>query len=109
MDRDIAERLEMFAGYSFNVERLALTMEQVDQYGPPPNPTKQKDSRASDYMARFGSTSWELDALDPTTLADLVRSAVEELRVDDLWAEAQERENEMREELREFAREYDKE
>ena len=38
--RDIVERLSMFAGSIIKLERLALNMEQVEEYGPPPNPAK---------------------------------------------------------------------
>ena len=40
------------------------------------------------YIARFGLSSWELDALDPTTLAGLIETAVVTMRDDRLWAEA---------------------
>ncbi len=112
MDRDIADRLELFSGYefdySFYVNRLALTMDQVDEYDPPPNPAKLSDSRARGYIDLFGPTSWELDALDPTTLANLVTDAVEDLRDEDLWTEAVAREEEQREELTKFVDDYGK-
>jgi hypothetical protein len=52
--------------------RLALNMDQIERYNPPPNPAKLTDSRANGYIARYGSSSWELDALEPTVLARLV-------------------------------------
>lgn len=109
MDRDIADRLEMFSGYGFvDVDRLALTMDQVEEHAPPPNPAKLSDSRARGYIDRFGPTSWELDALDPTTLAELVTTAVVNLRDDVLWDEAVAREAELREELTKFVDDYRK-
>lgn len=60
-------------------------MTQVDQYNPPPNPAKITDSRAADYIAKFGGESWELDALTPQTLSAIVRSNVESLRDDQIW------------------------
>jgi hypothetical protein len=77
MSRDITDRLELFTGKAIKFERLALNMNQVEQYNPPPNPAKITDSRANAYIAEFGGESWELDALSPTVLADLVRSAIE--------------------------------
>jgi hypothetical protein len=47
MSRDIVDRIELFTGKSLKFERLALNMDQVKQYGPPPNPAKITDSRAS--------------------------------------------------------------
>ncbi len=87
MTRDIIDRLTLFAG-GMKVDRLALNWDQVEQYNPPPNPAKLEDSRAEAYVARFGLESWELDALDPTTIADLIEAAVEQFRDSDLWAEA---------------------
>jgi len=77
MSRDIVDRIELFTGKSLEFERLALNMDQVDQYAPPPNPAKITDSRASAYIAEFGDESWELDALEPAVLAALVRAAIE--------------------------------
>lgn len=71
MTRDIIDRLKLF-GSSVKVERLALNMDQIEQYAPPPNPTKMTDVRADAYVAEFGEESWELDALEPAVLAQLV-------------------------------------
>ena len=38
------------ADAALTVERLALNMDQIDQYGPPPNPAKVTDSRAREYI-----------------------------------------------------------
>ena len=87
MSRDIFDRLDLFAG-EMQVDRLALNWNQVEQYNPPPNPAKLEDSRADAYIARFGMSSWELDALEPTVIADLIGDAVAQFRDPDLWAEA---------------------
>lgn len=45
----------MFTHYSLaQVEVLALTTDQVEEYDPPPNPTKLTDSRAETYIAQHG-------------------------------------------------------
>ncbi len=75
MTRDITDRLEMFMG-GLEVKRLALNMDQVEQYEPPPNPAKTTDSRYAAYIAEFGGESWELDALEPAVIATLIRNAV---------------------------------
>jgi hypothetical protein len=88
MTRDIEDRLRLFGeGLDFKVVRLALNMDQVEEYNPPPNPAKTTDSRYAGYIAVHGEYSWELDALDPPTLAALVRDAIEELRDEDRWIE----------------------
>lgn len=58
------------------VHRIALNMNQVEQYNPPPNPAKITDSRATAYIMEFGAESWELDALDPDVLTDLIRANI---------------------------------
>lgn len=74
-------------GEAFDVRRIALNWEQVQQHQPPPNPAKLTDSRAKDYISEWGSESWELDALDPATLADLIRTEVENEIRHDQWVE----------------------
>lgn len=109
MTRDIEDRTTLFGHWDawIEVHRIALNMDQVEEYDPPPNPAKFSDSRAEDYVDRFGRSSWELDALEPRVLADLVRSHVEELRDEDLWEAAEEREEEARETLKRIAERYD--
>lgn len=85
MSRDIAERLSLFAETPVRVERIALTMAQIQQYSPPPNPAKLTDSRGTDYVARYGYQSWELDALQPQALVALIASHVE-AEIDDQGA-----------------------
>lgn len=104
MTRDIVDRLRIF-GSRAEVRRLALNMDQVDKYKPPPNPAKLTDARADKYIEDFGYQSWELDALDPKTLSQLVRKAVVKLRDDRLWKQAEAREQQGRERLQAVARE----
>ena len=99
MSRDILDRLEMFTGSQLRFERLALNMDQVEQYNPPPNPAKITDSRANAYIAEFGGESWELDALEPSILETLVREAIEEILDTDLMDEALKKQDKHRETL----------
>lgn len=78
MVRDIADRLDMF-GADVTVMKLALTMDQVRQFNPPPNPAKLTDPRASAYVAAHGDESWEVDALPPNILAQIIRAAFRRL------------------------------
>jgi hypothetical protein len=75
MTRDLEDRLRLF-GSRVDVHRIALNMNQVEQYTPPPNPAKMTDSRANDYVDLYGFESWELDALDPTVIQDLVEGEI---------------------------------
>lgn len=79
MSRDIEERLMMFAETYVEVRRIALNWDQIQTYNPPPNPAKITDSRAAKYIDEFGDESWELDALDPATLADLMRDEINDI------------------------------
>lgn len=98
MTRDIQERLEMF-GADVYVKRVALTMEQIEQFNPPPNPAKITDSRCDKYIAMYGYESWELDALEPKVITDLIRSEVTMYRDDDLYQEICRKERQEKQEL----------
>jgi hypothetical protein len=87
MTRDIIDRLRIF-GANVELERMALNMDQVRKYNPPPNPAKEEDSRFDGYIREFGHESWELDALEPQVLSDLVRNAVYSLRNVRKWKAA---------------------
>lgn len=102
MSRDIRDRLRLFMGGT-EFERLALNMNQVEEFNPPPNPAKIKDPRAKGYIAEFGAESWELDALEPSVLSGLIETTVEQYRDEDLWREACDREKHHKEKIREFA------
>lgn len=101
MSRDIEDRIRMFMarhGYGekwFSFTRIALNRDQIDLYDPPPNPAKSTDSRFQGYADEHGDESWELDALEPRVLSDLVRTKVGELRDEGLYEErVQQEENE---------------
>lgn len=86
MTRDIFDRLAMFKG-GLEVERLALNYNQVQKYNPPPNYAKVTDTRAKVYIQKYGKESWEVDALNPKILSDLVRDFVKGIRDEKLWQE----------------------
>ncbi len=79
MVRDISERMEMFGVVGLEVEKIALTMAQIEKYKPPPNPAKITDPRAQAYIAEHGNQSWEVDALPPKLLQQLIRRAFEDV------------------------------
>lgn len=106
MTRDIQERLEMF-GADVYVKRVALTMEQIETYNPPPNPAKLTDSRCGKYIAEFGDESWELDALEPKMLTNLIVEQVTMYRDDEIYQEICDREDREKEELQMLVDSYD--
>lgn len=109
MTRDIEKRLKMLgAPASTSVRRLALSMEQVEEYNPPPNPAKQTDTRFREYAEEFGEESWELDALNPEVIAELVKTNVEPLIDPVKWGVRVAMRDRGRDELRKVAEQWPK-
>lgn len=100
MTRDNGKRSELFSRSYIDVRRLALNMDQVEQYNPPPNPTKVEDSRAADYIEKFGMTCWELDALRPQIIEEMISNEIRGLIDFELWNAVKERQKKEREILR---------
>ena len=96
MTRDNQERLDLFTDWPMGVEvsRIALNMDQVDLYSPPPNPAKITDTRAKSYIKNYGKTSWELDALEPQILEQLIQEEFRQYIDWDKWQAVQEEESE---------------
>ena len=87
MSRDLDKRLELFCDESVTVRRIALNMDQVREVNPPPNPAKSTDARFAGYQKEFGDVSWELDALSPTYLANLLAGEIEQFITRGIWDE----------------------
>lgn len=103
MSSDIENRLTMFTGTDFIYKRLALNMDQVEEFGPPPNPAKVTDSRYAGYVVEYGEESWELDALDPEYMEELIRENILQYRNEKVFREDIDREREYIETLKELA------
>lgn len=121
MTRDITERLVQFSGTKdyledmghevedfIHIHRLALNYDQVEMWNPPENPAKETDSRFEAYQKEFGDSSWELDAVEPRTLASLVRDGITELIDQDQWEAVASKEEHMRNDLIGFADKYER-
>jgi hypothetical protein len=76
MVRDIQERLNMF-GVVVDVNKIALTLAQIKKYNPPPNPAKIEDPRSKEFIERHGSSSWEVDAINPRELQKIITREIE--------------------------------
>ncbi len=76
MTRDIRDRFEMF-GVEVEVDRIMLNMDQIKKYNPPPNPAKIKDSRYEAYKAEFGVKCWELEAIEPEVIVEIIKKRIE--------------------------------
>lgn len=88
------------------VERIALNMDQVRRYQPPPNPAKITDSRAVGYIRGYGRESWELDALSPEQLSELVTVEVSARLDEGLRAQRQMEQEAGRDRLRTVSRRW---
>lgn len=106
MTRDVLERLELFSGYSVEVRRIALNMDQVYKYYPPENPAKITDSRAKNYIKEFGYSSWELDALEPKILVRLVETEIQSLIDIQLFEDRKTYRDSQRDLLQEIAKQH---
>ena len=103
MTRDIVDRLRLFAEQDIEVKRLALNMSQVNKYNPPPNFTKATDSRCAGYREQFGDDCWELDALEPSVINDLVQGAIDSIRGQKQWDKIARQQKKHREDLSQVA------
>lgn len=93
MTRDNADRLQLFTdGLGVDVQRVALNLDQIEQYDPPPNPAKIKDPRAEKYIEKFGNISWELDALEPRVIEKTIQDAVVPYIDQQAWQDTKEEE-----------------
>ena len=71
----ITQTLKEF-GTDFEFERIALNMDQIGRFNPPPNRIKERDTRSPKYREKYGDECWELDALPPNVLNEIVEKAI---------------------------------
>jgi hypothetical protein len=110
MTRDLRERIRLFGEHqSINLVRIALTMDQIDAESPPPNPAKSTDARFKGYRDKYGSDSWELDALQPSYLNQLVGDTIDEHIDFELWDKRKMEIDDIKERLHDVASNFGKE
>ncbi len=92
MSRDLEDRINLFSNedqqggdYYVEFKRIALNMSQIRELRPPENPAKSTDSRFAEYKKKFGESSWELDALSPAYLANLLSKEIKRNIVQAGW------------------------
>lgn len=79
----IAEKVEsglrehLGEGYELTANRIAVTFEQITEYGLPTRGVKKTDKQAPAFMEKYGDISCELDAIAPSRLRALVREHLE--------------------------------
>lgn len=100
--RDLEQRLKDYGIPDVDVERIALTLDQIRQYSLPPMMAKQKDPRYAKFVADTGGAdAVELDALEPPVLQDIITKAIQDKIDADLWNERAKEIEETRKKLRE--------
>ncbi len=95
MTRDNEKRLSMFSRNEIEVQRIALNIDQVQEYRLPGNPAKLTDSKAGmnkdgtirpgSFIDLFGGESWEIEALHPTKLEAMIEEAFKAAIDFDIW------------------------
>jgi hypothetical protein len=109
MTRDLDDRIQLFAGTAgmkINLHRIALTMDQIEAENPPPNPAKQTDARFKDYQDKYGDESWELDALPPEYLNNLISEHVKPFIDPVVWTERQAEIENIKQRIKEVAEDF---
>lgn len=80
------DRVNMYARHQIDFRRIALTLPQIEEFTPPPNFVKETDSRTKWYVERFETEDcWELDALSPKTVDQIIRDQIEPLIDREAW------------------------
>src|SRR5437868_6646885 len=75
--------------------KVALTQNQVRQFNLPPiMKAKESSSRYAGFAEKYGDDVWELEALEPAILQQLVREAIESVIDVDLFNSEQQAERE---------------
>ncbi len=100
MTRNIKERINETFGVDFKVHRVALNLDQIERYQPPPNPAKDTDARFKKYQEQHGDSSWELDALSPGVITNIITKNIEHWLDMDKWRKNVAREERARDVLK---------
>jgi len=89
-------------GLRIAFKRIALNMDQIREYAPPPFEAKVTSARYQGYVDEHHTEeAWELDALEPRSLRDLIRSEVNALFDERVYREQMARQDQLRAEVRE--------
>lgn len=114
MTRDLQTRFDSYSELDVTVKRIALTFDQVQERNLIPNPAKIQDPRASGYIDQYGNECWELDAIEPNELVEMVQQAVEDQVTDwDAWDQIKDQDvkerNELQKSFEDLKKKYEEE
>lgn len=105
--RELRESFDMFGAFFVEIKRVALNLMQIEKYSLPSYTTKKSDCRAEKYISEYGHKSWELDALRPDVLSELVEDTIDALTDHEKLNAKREIQSSHRTELREVADKMD--
>ena len=84
-EQDLPRRIAEYGGEHIEFRRIALTAEQAGALPSFSADTKTKDARYKWFKQNYGDKCWELDAMDPRQLRDLVEAEIKALIDAPLW------------------------
>ena len=84
-ERDIPDRLAKYDGDHAKLRRIALRPEHLSGLTSFPATDKRKDPRFKWFVANYGTSCWELDAMDPRDLRDCVEREILKLIEPEAW------------------------
>src|SRR6516162_9578890 len=76
-EEDLPNRLAKYGGEHVVLKRIALRREHLPGLPSFPATDKKQDPRYHWFVRNFGKRCWEVDALDPNDLREIVRHAIE--------------------------------
>jgi hypothetical protein len=76
-EHDLPDRLAKYGGEHVVLKRIALLREPLPGLPSFPASDKKRDPRYGWFIRNYGKRCWELDALDPNDLREIVRQAIE--------------------------------
>jgi hypothetical protein len=82
---DIPKRLKKYDGRHVKLRRIALKRHHLRGLPSFPAKDKKKDPRYRWFVANYGDRCWELDAMDPNDLRDLVEKEIKKLIEPEAW------------------------
>jgi hypothetical protein len=86
-EADLPQRIKEYGGDHIELRRIALTAEQTVSLPSFSVEDKKNDKRYKWFKNTYGNRCWELDAMDPRLLRDLVETEIKALIDEELWEE----------------------
>ncbi len=84
--RSIKKKIsELTFNSSVKFKRIGLTKGQIEKYNLMANPVKQSDPRSKAFIEKYGWNTWEIDALEPRVLKQLVSDEIDKIKNQSAW------------------------